>query len=671
MKVLVLSWNVGGSTPPGPEFHEQVAKILRDGGAQEAPLVVIGLQEVCALNLHSISHGGGAAYTRWSEYWSSTLQKFGEFELLTTGAHACEMVGLQLLVFSRRWLLNHLSFKAKSQVKCGAAGLTGNKGAVGWRMNIYQTSLCFVNAHLAAGHGAKSAEHRRMDICNIEGMSFEYRHRGWRFKDHDLIFWMGDTNSRLMINDDHAQEVNTFLNAQLERGTHGIERIIQEFGDHDELTSLRQKRKIFADYNEAKLTFPPTYKLKVGSQMYEADGSTSHGKIRIPGWTDRILWRTGSHQMRIKVGTYGWSPELTQSDHRAVYLSCEVLLTSISAPQIQGDQLVALLRASAVCTGQYPIRGFAVAVKKWRISLKWFLFYGFFNVLILFFWFLNVMACFGDTRCPVEVMQNKACVVLVDVFLGNAQNICKEEPVHYYQVLWSKELLFLQSFLFFQFFALTFWAIVRLKVFRSTVYVMGSEVIASHLDVDDQEMKKQPCCQKIARRMGEILRSWFDTVIFFVLSQVILYAWLHLGLDVTVWLWGPIKAIPVEILPPEDCQCWVQNWHDLKSMEPEVYNDWRFRQSWAFGFAFLPWVVMLGTVQGTAPFWALKKFYCPSSTFCEQLKEYRDCVPAVTQFGIVAFAMHIVPIFNILAPVAKTIGCALWAVDIERLLQSP
>jgi hypothetical protein len=49
--------------------------------------------------------------------------------------------------------------------------MSGNKGAVGIRLQYHDTSFCFVTAHLAAGHA--NIEERNMDYRTIEtGLHF-------------------------------------------------------------------------------------------------------------------------------------------------------------------------------------------------------------------------------------------------------------------------------------------------------------------------------------------------------------------------------------------------------------------------------------------------------------------------------------------------------------------
>jgi synaptojanin len=45
--------------------------------------------------------------------------------------------------------------------------MSGNKGAVGIRLEYHDTNFCFITAHLAAGHS--NLEERNMDYRTITG----------------------------------------------------------------------------------------------------------------------------------------------------------------------------------------------------------------------------------------------------------------------------------------------------------------------------------------------------------------------------------------------------------------------------------------------------------------------------------------------------------------------
>ena len=65
--------------------------------------------------------------------------------------------------------------------KTGLRGMSGNKGAVGVRLELFDTSFCFITAHLAAGHS--NIDERNTDYWTIaDGLHFQ---RGKTIEDHE------------------------------------------------------------------------------------------------------------------------------------------------------------------------------------------------------------------------------------------------------------------------------------------------------------------------------------------------------------------------------------------------------------------------------------------------------------------------------------------------------
>lgn len=75
----------------------------------------------------------------------------------------------------------------------------------------------------------------------------------------------------------------------------------------------------FPHYSEARITFAPTYKYDIGTDIYD----TSE-KARIPAWCDRVL-RKGDNIRQIH---YDAAP-LKFSDHRPVYATFQVLVQRV------------------------------------------------------------------------------------------------------------------------------------------------------------------------------------------------------------------------------------------------------------------------------------------------------------------------------------------------------
>jgi hypothetical protein len=74
-------------------------------------------------------------------------------------------------------------FGAKADCQTGLSGLSGNKGGVGIRMNLYDTSVCLMTAHLAAGLG--NVAERNADYRTIsQGLKFL---KGKMIHDHEYV----------------------------------------------------------------------------------------------------------------------------------------------------------------------------------------------------------------------------------------------------------------------------------------------------------------------------------------------------------------------------------------------------------------------------------------------------------------------------------------------------
>lgn len=196
------------------------------------------------------------------------------------------------------------------------------KGALIARFIIDDSSLCFINCHLAAGQSHTT--HRNNDIANIlestdlppeldDAKQRDYfvgGGDGSMVLDHEICIFNGDMNYRIDLPRDavlSAIHQNDF----------------EKLLEHDQLLTQRRKNPGFRlrPFTEAPINFAPTYKYNVGSNDYD----TSEKK-RTPAWCDRIYYRGSSTKIIAK--NYQ-RHEAYASDHRPVSAAFAVNVKSV------------------------------------------------------------------------------------------------------------------------------------------------------------------------------------------------------------------------------------------------------------------------------------------------------------------------------------------------------
>ncbi|KAG6916702.1 hypothetical protein DXG01_005651 [Tephrocybe rancida] len=163
-----------------------------------------------------------------------------------------QLVGTALVILVKSELLS-----------TGLRGMSGNKGAVGIRLEYHDTSFCFLTAHLAAGHS--NVEERNADYRTIaHGLHFQ---RGKTIPSHDNVIWLGDMNYRIDME-------NFTVRGLAERNE--LDALLAA----DQLKQVMDEGEAFSGYLEGPILFRPTYRYDLGTDVYD----TSE-KLRIPAWT--------------------------------------------------------------------------------------------------------------------------------------------------------------------------------------------------------------------------------------------------------------------------------------------------------------------------------------------------------------------------------------------------
>ncbi|KAJ3775474.1 inositol polyphosphate phosphatase [Lentinula raphanica] len=286
--IFVGTWNLNGRPP-----SESLLPWLFPRDSFEDPdIFVLGFQEIVPLTAQQIVQTDPEKRRIWETRIIETLnqrsKKKADYVLLRSE----QLVGTALLVLVKTELTAVIRNVEATTRKTGLRGMSGNKGAVGIRLQYYDTTFCFVTAHLAAGHA--NVEERNMDYRTIEtGLHFL---KGKTIASHDNIIWLADTNYRIDLENEVVRSL-----AESE----SLEALLEA----DQLRQAIETGAAFSGYEEGPLLFRPTYRYDLGTDDYD----TSE-KMRIPAWTDRVLYR--GHQLDLS--TYSRA-ELKGSDHKPVF----------------------------------------------------------------------------------------------------------------------------------------------------------------------------------------------------------------------------------------------------------------------------------------------------------------------------------------------------------------
>jgi hypothetical protein len=326
----ILTWNAGASKPShfrnSPQDENFFQKFLQSTGSPD--VFVFGFQELVDLedkkvtaksffkkkkkkNESATQEHMSHQYRAWKDHLARVIDENTPSEHGYALLHTANLVGLFTCVFVKSSLLPRIREVKAAQIKLGMGGYAGNKGALIVRFMVDDSSICFLNCHLAAGQTHNTS--RNKDFASImEAMplpmeqdsesritNFVGGGDGSMVLDHEICILNGDLNYRIdnMPRDTIITAIrNSNLIKLLER-------------DQLLLSKKRNPGSRLLAFEERPITFAPTYKYDVGTDTYD----TSEKK-RSPAWCDRILYRGLG---RVRMDTYErW--EVRVSDHRPV-----------------------------------------------------------------------------------------------------------------------------------------------------------------------------------------------------------------------------------------------------------------------------------------------------------------------------------------------------------------
>ncbi|XP_076243403.1 inositol-3-phosphate synthase isoform X2 [Calliopsis andreniformis] len=304
LKIFIGTWNMNGQSPP-----KELNDFMLPSDIETVPdLLAIGTQESCSER------------NEWEAALQETLGP-SHVLLFSTGLGT-----LHLALFIRRDLIWFCSVAEDASFSTRTGTAFRTKGAVAIALMLFGTSFLFVTAHLTA-HQDKVKE-RVNDIKRIIRnldlpKELPIRHKSKDVtQNFDCVFWCGDLNFRLA---QPREEVIQWVTESCfpQQSPVNLHK--------DQLRTILNEGAVLRGFEEAPITFPPTYKYDPGTQNFD-----SSSKQRTPAYTDRILFkgkghtrgyiRRVSHESTnsnkdgvIECLVYDSVPSICTSDHKPVW----------------------------------------------------------------------------------------------------------------------------------------------------------------------------------------------------------------------------------------------------------------------------------------------------------------------------------------------------------------
>jgi len=277
---MITTWNVDGFEPS--KSVDLTKDLLNIEENPPPDLMIIGLQEI--VDLKSIKNvmvpNNEKLTVTWQNFFLYQFkQKFMENYIFISSKN---LVGILLMVFANERIKNRITKVEYDSVKCGVMNKLGNKGAIIIRFRLDDTSLCFVNCHLVAGH--KKMDERVNNINDIHWKAFQKEGVGKKKEEKienvDYKFLFGDLNFRINLpNPDVRTTLEAFQYAVCKNDLMTGFELLKPLLEKDQLNMSRNVCEYLEKYQEGSIMFAPTYKYDVNTDVYDTSK-----KQRVPAW---------------------------------------------------------------------------------------------------------------------------------------------------------------------------------------------------------------------------------------------------------------------------------------------------------------------------------------------------------------------------------------------------
>lgn len=274
-------------------------------------MYIIAFQELVELTTSQILNVDPSRKEYWEREVSDCLNSMGENYLLLRSG---QLVGTAMMLFVKKSQLSSVTEVEGTSKKTALGGITGNKGGVAVGFKHSNTRFVVVNSHLAAGMHNLEDRHNDYKLL-LNGLRLSGNRR---IKDADIVIWMGDFNYRVDLPSDTIRKM-----IKQNRNQETINKLLT----YDQLTKQMELGETFPYFQEADITFMPTYKYDPGTDSFDSE------KQRAPAWTDRVLVKGKN----IKKRAYNSVPSIKFSDHRPVYALFDITVSVVD--EARADKL--------------------------------------------------------------------------------------------------------------------------------------------------------------------------------------------------------------------------------------------------------------------------------------------------------------------------------------------
>lgn len=98
------------------------------------------------------------------------------------------LVGLLTVIIAKSDIVRNIKNMCTTNVKLGFKGYTGNKGAIAYRFDLFDSSICLINCHLAPHKGQTILRNKHIKLISKETKFNLLDGRIKNIYEHDFIF---------------------------------------------------------------------------------------------------------------------------------------------------------------------------------------------------------------------------------------------------------------------------------------------------------------------------------------------------------------------------------------------------------------------------------------------------------------------------------------------------